>query len=284
MPNLVFRIFPDENFLDMTLYQYGFEQCRPLHAYGPHMRNHYLFHYILSGEGVLYCEDKPGISTEYHVKPGCGFLIEPGVITTYRADRHNPWEYAWLEFDGLRAKGFMNQIGLSAKSPILTPTTPEGGEALKKEMLSIIRNTQAHPLELIGHLYLFLNCMLECSPNRKKTQGGHISEFYTREAVSYIEQNYDKNITVENMASLCNLDRSYFGKVFKENMGQSPQEFLIQYRMSRAAELLTGTDLSIAEIGQSVGYPNQLHFSRAFKSVHGIPPRTYRQKNKVISS
>lgn len=284
MSNLVFRIFPDENFLDMTLYQYGSEQCRPLHSYGPHTRNHYLFHYILSGEGTFYCENKPGYSTEYHVKAGCGFLIEPGVITTYRADRLNPWEYAWLEFDGLRARGFMNQAGLSAKSPILIPTTPEGGAALKEEMLSIIHNAHALPLELIGHLYLFISRMLECSPNCKKTQRGHISEFYTREAISYIEQNYAKNITVEDMASMCNLDRSYFGKVFKENMGQSPQEFLIQYRMSRAVELLTGTDLSIAEIGQSVGYQNQLHFSRAFKSVHGIPPRTYRQNNKIISS
>ena len=75
--------------------------------------------------------------------------------------------------------------------------------------------------------------------------------------------------------------RSYFGKIFHENMGKSPQEFLISYRMSKAAELLKLTKLSIADIGNAVGYPNQLHFSRAFKNVYSISPRQWRNENGV---
>ena len=65
-------------------------------------------------------------------------------------------------------------------------------------------------------------------------------------------------------------------------MGQSPQEFLINYRMTKAASLLKTTDLSVGEISLLVGYTNQLHFSRAFKNVFRISPREYRQKNKLI--
>ena len=50
MENMSFSIFPNDNFLDLRLYQYGWEQCAPLHSFGPFVRNHYLFHYILSGQ------------------------------------------------------------------------------------------------------------------------------------------------------------------------------------------------------------------------------------------
>ena len=51
---------------------------------------------------------------------------------------------------------------------------------------------------------------------------------------------------------------------------------LIGYRMEKAAELLKLSALSVAEVGRAVGYPNQLHFSRAFKNVHGVSPRAWR--------
>ena len=68
-----------------------------------------------------------------------------------------------------------------------------------------------------------------------------------------------------------------------ENIGKSPQEFLISYRMKKAAELLKLTSLSISDIGNAVGYPNQLHFSRAFKHVYGISPRQWRFEQNIIS-
>ena len=55
----------------------------------------------------------------------------------------------------------------------------------------------------------------------------------------------------------------------------------MNYRMVKAAELLKLTDLSIGDIANAVGYPNQLHFSRAFKNVYGISPREWRNKNRV---
>ena len=47
--NLLFSVFPNENFVDLSLYQYGWEHCAPSHSYGPAARNHYLFHYVISG-------------------------------------------------------------------------------------------------------------------------------------------------------------------------------------------------------------------------------------------
>ena len=65
-----------------------------------------------------------------------------------------------------------------------------------------------------------------------------------------------------------------------ELTGQSPQEFLSNYRMVKAAELLKLTSLSIADIGSAIGYENQLHFSRAFKNIYGVSPREWRNQHK----
>ena len=109
--------------------------------------------------------------------------------------------------------------------------------------------------------------------------GNSLRDFYIKEAFSFIEQNFQNDISVEDIAASCGLNRSYFGKIFHENMGKPPQEFLISYRMTKATELLKLTGLSIADIGNAVGYPNQLHFSRAFKNVYGISPRQWRYEN-----
>ena len=83
---LYFSIFPNERFIDLGLYQFGMEQCSPSHSYGPAARNHFLFHYIISGTGTLYADDSTGTTKTYHLKSGEGFLIFPNQITTYIAD------------------------------------------------------------------------------------------------------------------------------------------------------------------------------------------------------
>ena len=86
----------------------------------------------------------------------------------------------------------------------------------------------------------------------------------------YIKQNYPYPITVEEIANACKLNRSYFSKLFKEIIGSTPQEFLINLRLSEAAEQMKTTSASIGDIAVRCGYPNQLHFSQAFKKRYGI--------------
>ena len=88
-------------------------------------------------------------------------------------------------------------------------------------------------------------------------------------------------ITIEDIAGVCGLNRTYFGKIFKEALGKTPQEFLLNYRMLKAAELLKLTSLSIGDVGLAVGYANQMHFSRAFKNNYGISPREWRYQNHI---
>ncbi len=280
MDNFSFSLFPNENFLDLRLYQYGWEQCAPLHSFGPFVRNHYLFHYVLSGRGFLDADGRDGVTRKYHLEADQGFLICPGQVTTYCADRDEPWKYVWLEFDGLRAAEYLGSAGLGPAQPIYRPLSPALAQPVRDTMLYITEHSEASTLRLIGHLCLFLDALIQSSSTRQALRGGRLQDFYIQEAITYMQHNYQRELTVEEIAGVCKLNRSYFSKLFKENTGCSPQEFLIRLRLSKAADWLKGTSRSIGEIAALCGYPNQLHFSRAFKKRYGISPREWRNQNR----
>ena len=90
---LEFSTFTQGHYVDLMPYQYGREACEPGHAFGPARRSHFLFHYIISGRGLLMTTDEKGIKTDYRLSGGEGFLIFPGQVNTYVADLDDPWEY-----------------------------------------------------------------------------------------------------------------------------------------------------------------------------------------------
>lgn len=280
MSDFSFSIFPNENFMDLRLYQYGWERCKPLHSFGPYVRNHYLFHFIIEGQGSFDTDGEDGVHRWYQLSAGQGFLICPGQVTTYSADRDRPWTYAWVELDGLRAAEFLEDAGLSIAQPIYNPRDPAQAEAVQREMMYIADHSDASPVHLIGHLYLFLDALILSSATQRRVRPGQLQDFYIQEAVTYMEKNYrDDRLTVEEVAEACRLNRSYFSRLFRDRMGCPPQEFLIRLRLSKAAEMMTASRASIGSIAAMCGYTNQLHFSRAFHKHYGVSPREWRKQN-----
>lgn len=161
----------------------------------------------------------------------------------------------------MKAKECLDNAGLTIDAPIYRTTDKKSLPLLETELMTIAKsqNTQSS-LYQIGHLYLFLDLLVKSSFSYNDLSAGKVKDFYIREAITFIEQNYMNSISIEDIAQFCNLNRSYLGKLFKETVNKTPQQFLIYYRMNQAAELLRFSDMSINEIGKSVGYQNQLHF------------------------
>lgn len=280
----LYQIFPNQYYVDLCLYQYGYEKCAPLHSYGPFVRNHYLFHYVISGSGSLWAQDSGGQTHVYPIHAGQGFLIFPQQVTTYHADEETPWEYTWIEFDGLRAKEAMMLSGLSMNSPVYSSADRERLKHMMETLLDMAEHPEKSSYALIGQLFSVIDDMISSSASRKTPGSGKMSDFYIKESLTFIEENFHNEISVEDIAAFCNLSRGYLSKIFVRNLGKSPQEFLISYRMSKAAQLLQVTKLSIKDISNAVGYPNQLHFSRAFKNVNGISPQEWRKSHSELHS
>ena len=104
-------------------------------------------------------------------------------------------------------------------------------------------------------------------------------EDYVRYAVSFIRSNY-QHIMISDVADYIGINHTYFADIFKERMYMSPQEYLMQVRMSKSKELLRTTSVPIYMVANEVGYKDQLSFSKMFKKRFGISPIEYRKKNE----
>lgn len=280
MNDIFFQLFPNEQYLDLTLFQYGQEQCPPCYSYGPATRNHYLFHYILSGKGTLYTTAPDKTHREYPLEAGEGFLIFPHMINTYTADQKDPWRYIWIEFDGIKASSLVDASGLTPNAPVYQSRQPDLTSEMLARLQQIVYADHASTTALIGNLYLFMDALIRSGNQQKPQQPSKRKDLYIKQAISFIEQYYARpELSLEDAARYCNLNRSYLGRLFKEKLNQTPQQFLIHYRMQKAADLMSQTDLSIGEIAKAVGYPNQMNFSRTFRSVYGMPPSDWRKKH-----
>lgn len=273
-------LFLSNEYFDITIYQYGYEQCEPHHTFGPGMRNHYLIHCILSGSGTYRINYKDK-KTEYHLYAGQAFLIEPNHLVHYFADQETPWEYMWIEFDGIKAKEYLSEAGMSQASPIYHPSSDEGKLNFFSNLQYLIEHPELLPAEVIGYTYFFFAALIRSSRNAKKLPKNNIQDFYIQSTVDFIENHYMNEISVEDMAINLGLNRSYFSKIFKKATQKSPQDFLIQYRINKACELLRSTQMPITQIAHLVGYNNQFHFSRAFKRLMNLAPQEWRKRNCI---
>ena len=105
-----------------------------------------------------------------------------------------------------------------------------------------------------------------------------------REIHEYLLSHLDEKITIEELSRKYHMNATTLKTVFKSVYGDSLAAHIKEHRMEQAAELLTDTGLSIAEIAARVGYDSQSKFTAAFKSQYGILPKEYRKTNgKVIT-
>lgn len=93
--------------------------------------------------------------------------------------------------------------------------------------------------------------------------------------ISFINENYMKKISLDKISQNMYLSPVYISKIFKEETGESPINYLIQVRLEKAKEILEKRQLSIKEIAKAVGYDDAYHFSKLFKKYYGIPPSKY---------
>lgn len=265
----------NRNFNDLYLCYCGLEKCAPLYSFGPAVRPTYLLHYVLDGQGYYYVND-----TKYTVSKNQGFLIEPNVVTFYQADKDNPWTYLWIGIDGDKAKLYLNSAGLNENHLIFNY---EKDDALKEYVLEMLKHhtmSDSDAFKIEGLLYLFFSKLCEDRKEVSYLNKDEHTNNYINKAIEFIQNNYHNSIKVTDIADYLCLNRSYLTSIFQNNLNMSPQKFLIEFRITKAAELLYNTDLPIGNIAYSCGYSDPLAFSKAFKKIKGVSPKEYRDTKK----
>jgi AraC-like DNA-binding protein len=115
--------------------------------------------------------------------------------------------------------------------------------------------------------------------NSIKTESGKLKELIDA-SVNYINQNFDRELSVTDISKFIFLSPSYFTKVFKEHMGISPHNYLLEIRIERAKEMIVNTENKICDIALNVGFSNQQRFNEMFKKKVGMAPLKYKKINK----
>ena len=229
----------------------GYEACERGHKFGPAAREYYLIHFCLKGKGTLH--DKHG---SHKVAQGELFVIRPQEITTYVADKSDPWEYSWVAFSGDMANAFDTEKSVY--------TAPSGlGEKVKE----LSRENVTAPSAYISLVFELIYRLF-----REKKEESDLAQRLKR----YIDFNYMNDVSVASLSATFGFERSYLYRVFKEEFGVSIKECLIQARLNQAKALLS-EGFSVAEAALAVGYRDPFGFSRAFKAHFGIPPKALKR-------
>lgn len=107
-------------------------------------------------------------------------------------------------------------------------------------------------------------------------QSEHFGEL--KQAINYMADHYSENISMEAMAHLVGISSTLFNRRFRELLRLTPTEYLLTLRVQEARKLLVQSNQSLADIGYSVGFYDQGHFSRRFQKVTGMTPGAYRKQ------
>lgn len=239
----------------------GHHITEPGHCHGPAVRSYYLIHLIEKGKGTI---ERGGKVT--HLSEGDAFIIHPNEITTYTADKNEPWEYYWIGFAG------------SYSADIMRKTTTELFARYHKSGLVALKNCigNTSTLDEIEGLRILFS-VLDAIKTEKVENRDVVGL-----ALDYIENNYFRPISVSGIASQLGLSRAHFTTVFTKAVGESPYNYLTKIRIKHAKQYLSSTTLSITEVAYSVGFASIERFSDQFKKYTDLSPLAYRKAYSLL--
>ncbi len=241
----------------------GWHKTPPSHTFGPAVRPYYLLHFIESGKGEIEREGKITALSK-----GDAFLILPGEVTTYRADKDEPWSYRWISFAGEFAKELVEET-----TELLSMQYRASGlQALRQALDDEI-------CDKVSSLKVLLNALSSIqSPGKRQESQSEESVFLT--ALRYLEENYFKDIDIASLADSFGYSRAYFTTLFSKRTGKSPYRYLIDVRLEKAKEFLRSTEHTVEEIAYSLGFSCVSRFSDLFKKHTHLTPLQYRKQER----
>lgn len=252
------------------------------------------------GEGNYLCEDRHTVFISLSQRPLEYLQIQDGV--TYNG-LYRPGEILITPANVplfVRWKGQENCLQIQIKTEFLQNIAQETLE-YDSHLFQLMPQFQVHDCHIRGITTMLLEeCQQEISKNQLYLdslanilavnlirnhcttkpilplyQGG-LSPYQLSQIFDYIDAHLDQNLKLENLAKLLDLSQFHFSRLFKQSVGLSPHQYLIEQRIERAKQLLKKTNQSILDIALNCGFSSHSHLSKQFRQVTGMTPKAYR--------
>lgn len=257
-------IYSDRSLPILDILQMGYSKDPETTRFGPAIHGRYIVHYVISGSGVI---------NSHKVHAEQGFLIRPGRTDCYEGDKDDPWEFLWIIADDVAMNAIMSYYNADKRTEIFdydnVETVRETARILIENKDRTFRSSQL--LEM--YLKIF-------NGHTDKNADGEVSnaDMYVRMAKNYIESNIYSGVSVNDIVSYLGVSQPYLFKIFKQSTGMPPKKYIDKYKLKKAKEMLSGTNLSVSDIAEGMGYCDVHGFSKFFKENEGISPSGYRER------
>lgn len=241
--------------------------------------------YIKQGEGIVQID-----FDTYEAKAGDVFLILPGHIHGIRHKDLKRMEYENIIFDlNFLGSSLLDLCSQKYWQPLISekfalPTYLSTEHPLNQSIRFYLdasdhlcsTQPKGYELGVRGNMMLVFSLLFPMAETRKAYENPNMEKI--KMVLSKLEDSYDQKLTVEGMAADCSYSPSHFMRWFKEMTGSSFTEYLIEYRLGKAAQELKITNDTILEIAQRTGFDNISNFNRLFKKRLGVTPTAFRKE------
>ncbi|MFZ5987855.1 MAG: AraC family transcriptional regulator [Bacillota bacterium] len=189
------------------------------------------------------------------------------------------------QYSGVSLDDFLNFVSGKESGSFITLKVSQKNEIVT--LLNRILSEKENPdigseflnYLLVLELFVLISRALKMEwENSIKNKSPKLKELI-QASVSYIHNNYERDISLKDIAQYVFLSSSYFTRAFKEEVGISPINYLLKVRIERAKELLKDTDIKISDIALNIGFSNQQRFNDIFKKYVRITPLQYRKQS-----
>lgn len=228
-----------------------------------------------SGKGRLLIGSK-----EYTISENMGFFFYPFVPHEYYTVS-GPWTTHWLTFNGSNVPELLDALKLGTWTVFNLSDMHPLDRLLNDIYISAQVGNPSNGYETSALLYQFL------IETRKYIITGDLKLRNDRHkqlqpVISYMEKNFCKNPTLEEMAELINVTSFHLCRLFKQTYNMRPFEYLNRYRLQKAKEMIIGReDITVKEVARRIGYNDASYFCSMFREYEGITPTEFRRMHKV---
>lgn len=244
-----------------------------------HWHNELEFGYVAKGTLLLKCNGQETVIAENQC-----FFINANVVHSMKMMGEEAGFYSVVFH-----KNFIrvpNRIYKKYVNPLLSGSYYQMVLMQEAEAAAIIKNAlKSYESKEIGYEFTFYNdiCALwNCLYQNHPPVDGMEQKMTRRiqEMLQFISMQYMNNIGVDEIAASAGISKRECFRCFKSQLNSSPNIYLLQYRMNRAAERILLTDFNMDKIAKECGFTSATYFSTKFKSVYGMTPKEYRERNR----
>jgi AraC-like DNA-binding protein len=252
----------------------GLERCSADYRIERATFRYYSLEYVVGGRGTLTLND-----VTQPLGPGDLFTYGPRVKHVIASDARQPLHKYFIDFSGARAAALLRDCGL-APGTVAQTAAPQ---AIAKLLGDLIDAAEGHGPRRQAICALILEqVLLTIAETTIPARSLGSRSFATFQACrAYIVAHHLRLTDLGPVTAACDVDVSYLCRLFQRFDRQGPYRFLMNLRMTAAAQLLGRPGVLVKAVAEQMGFSDQFHFSRAFRRVHGVSPRDFQRLHEA---